>query len=87
MNRTDSAVELSEEVVEAKDILTELTAEESVRDWAVLTLAGCQIRNGGGAQARTLLQGLAPEVQQDPQVQLLFADLKEETTRSRYRGV
>ena len=62
---------------EAKAIplLKELTAENNVTEWSVLTLASCQIRFGKLAEARAILEASAPATQQSSQVQLLFADL------------
>ncbi|MGH7980164.1 MAG: alkaline phosphatase family protein [Limisphaerales bacterium] len=62
---------------EAKAIplLKELIAESSTNEWAVLTLAHCQIRLGKLSEARSILEATTPSTQQSSQVQLLFAEL------------
>jgi predicted AlkP superfamily phosphohydrolase/phosphomutase/tetratricopeptide (TPR) repeat protein len=62
---------------EAKAIplLQALIAENPANEWAVLTLANCQIRLGKFAEARVILEATAPASQQLGQIQLLFAQL------------
>jgi predicted AlkP superfamily phosphohydrolase/phosphomutase/tetratricopeptide (TPR) repeat protein len=62
---------------EAKTVplLQELIAENPANEWAVLTLAHCQIRLGQFADARVMLEAAAPATQQLGQIQLLFAQL------------
>jgi tetratricopeptide (TPR) repeat protein len=62
---------------EAKAIplLEELIAENEANEWALLTLANCQIRFGKYIEARAILEGITPATQQLGQIQLLFAQL------------
>jgi predicted AlkP superfamily phosphohydrolase/phosphomutase/Flp pilus assembly protein TadD len=60
---------------EALPLLKALAAENSANEWALLTLAGCQIRFGKFAEARAILEAAAPDTQQLCQVQLTFAEL------------
>ncbi|HVU28441.1 MAG TPA: alkaline phosphatase family protein [Verrucomicrobiae bacterium] len=59
----------------AVPLLKELIAENNANEWAVLTLAHCQVRLGKLSEARSILEASAPSIRQSSQVQLLFAEL------------
>ena len=62
---------------EAKAIplLEELLAEKADNEWCLLTLARCHIRQGKLPEARNVLEKSALAMQQEGQVQLVFAEL------------
>ncbi len=60
---------------QAIPLLKELASENSANEWAVLTLASCQIRLGKFAEARAILEAATPATRLQGQIQLLFAQL------------
>ncbi len=76
-NKTNLVRSLLGTYQEAKAIplLKEILAENSANEWAILTLASCQIHFGQHAEARTLLEASASATQQLNQFQFLFAEL------------
>ena len=56
-------------------LLEELLAANAANEWALLTLVSCLIRQGKLSEARVKLEGAAPALQQQPQVQLIYAEL------------
>jgi predicted AlkP superfamily phosphohydrolase/phosphomutase/tetratricopeptide (TPR) repeat protein len=63
------------EEAKAIPLLEELAAGNSANEWAVLTLASCQIRSGKLTEARAILAAAAPTIQQSGQLNLLLAEL------------